>query len=216
MPINPLRPAPNFNLQVIPNGAIIDEVRVNEFQKSMANLAGRGATIKTLSYTRTNGRFRIPCGVTSMGFPNSFVLSKKSLGIPLWLNTGHNRISIFFSVCLNLMFPLPFVVGGFVGSVVRIEIVRGGTAYTLKEVSWRDPSLDALGFGFFTVDAPLSSLFINSPIHCEEIYLRLHYSSVEGYDILLGQQTAGTLSNPEWWNGIGYFGAACYRDTDIC
>jgi len=216
MPINPLRPSPNFNLSVLGNGSVLDDTRLNQFQAAMNAFAGRGAMVAELCGASVNGRIQVPLGAVSKGFANSFRLDKKSIAIPLWVPAGYDSLTIMFACQLNLMKNVVGVTGGFVGSIFRVEIVQGGQGRTVQEISWRSPMLDPLGNGYFEFNVPLANIFNLSPIHADLIYIRLHYSMTEGYDILLGQNTTGTHTTADFWNGCGYFGAAVYKSTDVC
>lgn len=220
MPLNPLRPAPAFNLQTLANGQVLDVGKINEFQKCMAHLAGRGATIVELAGARANGKIRVPLGLVSKGTGsppgNTFRLAKRDLAIPLWLNPGHDTLSIFFSVKLNSLYPLSSVASGFVGSVFTVSVVRGGNAYEVIYKDWHELDAYPSETAFFHREINLASLFLNSPVHVEEIYLKLHYTAVEGHDELLGNFPSGTLTNPEYYQGCSYFCAAAYKSLEGC
>lgn len=182
----------------------------------MSAFAGRGATVIEMLGASVNGTIQVPLGVVSKGFAYSFKLDKKSIAVPLWVPAGYDSLTLMFAVRLGALKSVPNVSAGFVGSFLRIEIVQGGQGRTVNEISWRSAFLDPQGSGYFEMNVPLGNIFNLSPIHAELIYIRLHYSMVEGYDILLGQNTTGMLNNSAFWQGLGYFGAACYKSLDVC
>ena len=204
------------------NGDVLDVAKINEFQKCMDHLASRGAMVTQMTGARVNDQIQVPLGLVSHGSTtpvqvgNTFRMGKKDLAIPLWLNPGYDTLTLMFQIRLQSMFPVPAVVGGYVGGVFRVEVVRGGTAHQVAYYDWRMLQNEPQQTAFFVRTIPLNSLFLNSPIHVEEIFLRLHYSSVEGYDVLLGQLPSGIFSNPEFWQGCSYFGCAVYKDCIPC
>ena len=216
MPINALRPAPAYTLGTLTNGQVLADTTLNEFQNAMNNFAGRGATTATLLGGRLNGLIHVPVGLVSKGYANSFQLQRIQLAIPLWLSAGFDVLGFGFQVRLNSMYPMANAPAGFVGSTFTVEVVRGGVAYQVAQITWRDLVAATLQTGFFTFNHPLSSLFLNSPIHCEEIWIRLTYDATEGDDSLLGLYPNGILTNPEFWNGCGYFFAAAYKNFEPC
>lgn len=194
----------------------MDATRLNQFQSAMSHFAGRGATVAEICGASVNGAIQVPLGAVSKGFSNSFRLDKKSIAVPLWVPAGYDYLTLMFAVRLGAMKAVPTVTSGFVGSVLRVEIVQGGQGRTVQEISWRSGFLDPQGNGYFEMNIPIPNIANLSPIHADLIYIRLHYSMTEGYDILLGQNTTGTLSSATFWQGLSYFGAACYKSTDVC
>jgi len=223
MSYNPLRPSPSFALQTLANGSVLDVIKINEFQKEMAHLAGRGAAITELSGGRMNGKIHVPLGLVSKGTGlapgNTFRLGKKSVAVPLWLNPGFDMLCFFFQVRLSSMYPRPALASGYVGSVFTVDVVSGGNAYQVAYTSWHQLT-NLTNFpnnvGFFKFSIPLVSLFLNSPVHVEEIYLRLNFDATEGYADVLGLYPSGTLTNPEFYQGCMYFGAAAYKSIIPC
>lgn len=202
----------------MPNGSALDSSRLNQFQQAMSAFAGRGATTTEICGARVNGLIQVPLGVVSKGFPNSFRLDKKSIAVPLWVPAGYDSLTMLFQVRLGALKSVPTSVAasGFVGSQITIEIVQGGAARLVQDITWQSVFLDPQGNGYFEMNVPLANIFNLSPIHADLIYIRLNYTAVEGHDDLLGQNTSGILNSPTFWQGISYFGAACYKSLDVC
>lgn len=217
MSYNTLRPAPASNLAAIANGSVLTASSLNEYQACMNHLAGRGGVIGNPAGNRISGRIQVPIGVVSKGFNNSFFMGRISKPISLWLNPGYDMLSMFFEVRLNSMkFHAPL--NRYVGSTFAIDLVRGGVAYRLQELTWQQLSASqyTLQTGFFRMETPILGLFQTSPIHAEEIYIVLTYDMTEGEDSLIGTLPDGVLSNPTFWNGCSFFSVAAYKNIVPC
>lgn len=214
---NILRPQPANTLTTLANGQVLSASTINEAHKCMNALAGRGTRTAEIVGSRLNGRIVVPLGVVSKGFNNSYTIGRKSIAVPLWLPAGYDMIDMFFEVRLNpSIFHAPL--NRWLGSEFIVEFVRGGIAWEVARLDWRLMSnvVFPLQTGFFKMTTPITGLFQTSPIHTEEIFIRLTFDMSEGVDDVLGMDTAGTLPNPTFWNGCSYFVAACYKNIVLC
>ena len=222
MSYNFLRDAPANNLSTLANGQVLSASTLNEASKCMNYLAGRGAVINTASGSRISGRIQLPLGVVSRGaitgsgqptFGDTFLLSTKAIAVPLWLPPGYNMLGMFLEVRLSQL-KFSTLRNRYVGSTIAIELVRGGIAYPIVTLTWQNLTGNPLQVGFYQINQRITSLFQSSPIHSEEIHVRLTYDSTEGDTDLLGQFPDGTITYPEFWQGMSYFSVAAYKEEN--
>lgn len=211
MPIRAIRQSPNFAFQPLPNGALLTDTSWQAFQNAQSQLSTRGRT-ESHSGQWHNGTFRPLVGVharvPSSNNAGGFFLGVSQCQIDLTLPPGYNRLWIAYQTRLQTFQAHQNTL---LGSRIDIDLMQMGAGLRLTSTGWQDNQALPLHVREVVQVFELGSIFRLSAQTETRLALRVTYDTCEGVRDYDGLQAVGQLTNPAWWDGLGWLTYGVYR-----